>query len=294
MRPQGGLQPVRLLRAVAETPDPLKSIKQERVNVRKRVSAVTARLWAEVTADEAPFSRRQTYIVATLVAVAIAALSMRAIGLDGSPPYLFFVALLMSGLLLVLLVFNSGQMPGGIEVSTILNCLVAFAIQLAKFPVTQLGIELARPLAWPFLKANALGLSGAPGSLDAVMIAMKPPETEWNPYVFKTLPQDLIRRVSADRQQSAQRVFSDALEKVWKSEWSPEGIREVLAQLNHPDLIHSSYYQYLDHGWVLNEIAENIAYNEYKWRDDRVALEEQVSRHGARGGKPPGPISYPQ
>jgi len=214
-----------------------------------------------VTADQPPFSRR-AYFVASLVAVVIGALSITAAGFDGSPPYSYFVAFAMSTLLMALIVHHSDVYSRGVDASTILNCLIAFAIQFAKYPAAQLGIRLARRLTWPLLKANALGLSGAPGSVDAVTIAMKPPEREWAFYEFKTLPQDLIDRVSANRQKSAEQSFSAALEKIWSSEWSPEGIREVLAQLNQPDLIHSSYYQYLDHGWVLVEIAENIASKE--------------------------------
>jgi hypothetical protein len=247
----------RLLRAITESSDPLKRNKQERWGTR--LSAVISRLWTEVTADQPPFSRRQAYIVATLVAVAIGAVSMTVVRLDGSRPYLYFVALATSSVLMVLAVHHSDVFHRGIHVSTILNCFIAFAIQLAKYPATQLGIELARRLAWPILKANALGLSGAPGSVNGVTIAMKPPERNWALDEFKALPEDLIARVSMDRQKSAQRAFSTALAKIWSSEWSPEGVREILAQLNHPDLIHSSYYQYLDHGWVLREIAENIA-----------------------------------
>ena len=207
------------------------------------------------------------------------------LGIWISPPYLFWGAWAQCLLLLILVVKRSKATHGAINVTVVLNVLLAFALQLVRYPLTQLGLRLARQRAWPFLKMNALGLSGAPGSIDSVTIAMVPPERKWSFHEFKPLPEDLVALVKTSRQHSTEQAFSDGIEQIWRSEWSPERIREIFAQLNHPDLIHSCYYQYLDHGWVLTEIAENVAYTEYVQNDDAAALTAQVDREDARIAK---------
>jgi hypothetical protein len=269
----------RLLKAVVESGDPFREQQTTRVSVRKRAAAVIERSWTEVTAGQPPFSARQAAMVVALLVVTAGAAAATAAGVDGSPPYFYAAACAGAMLLMVL----------GVKVTAVLNALVGFSLQIVKYPVTQIGLRLVRRMAWPFLKASALGLSGAPGASNAVTVAMVPPERRWSLFEFKELPPDLITRVSLERQHSAQDAFNDALDRIFKSDWTPEKIRAVFAQLNHPDLIHSCYYQYLDHGWVVAEIAENIAYREYVDRNDADALDRQIDRQEAAQAKMPLP-----
>jgi hypothetical protein len=272
----------RLLEAVVRSPDPFLQNQKPRPSWKTRVQAVVDRAWTEVTAGQPPFTRRHVVTGAALLALAMTLGLAATLGIWISPPYLFWGAWAQCLLLVMLMAKRSKAKPRAINVTVVLNVLLAFAIQLARYPLTQLGVRLARKTAWPFLKMNALGLSGAPGSIDSVTIAMVPPERKWSFHEFKPLPEDLVALVKTNRQQSSEQTFSDAIVKIWRSEWSPEGIREILAQLNHPDLVHSCYYQYLDHGWVLTEIAENVAYTEYVQNEDADALVAQADREDAR------------
>jgi hypothetical protein len=275
----------RLLEAVVRSRDPFLQNQQARPPWKTRLQAVVDRAWTEVSAGQPPFTRRHAVIGAAVAALALTAICAATLGIGISPPYLFWGAWALGVLLLILAVKRAKAKPGAINVTVVLNVLLAFAIQLLRYPLMQLGVRLARRRAWPFLKMNALGLSGAPGSIDSVTIAMVPPERKWSFHEFKALPEDLVALAKTNRQQSTEQAFSDAIGKIWRSEWSPERIREIVAQLNHPDLIHSCYYQYLEHGWVLTEIAENVAYTEYVQSEDAAALSAQADREDARNAQ---------
>jgi hypothetical protein len=275
----------KLLHALANAADPLKSETRQRDNRWKRLAAVVNRAWIESTADRAQFSLRNAYSVGLLLAILILAFFLMFAQSRILSIYPFGALLGASVLLIALVAKHPGKKSNAIDVSTVVDSMVRFALQLAKYPGKQMGAYLARRLAWPFLKSNALGLSGAPGSIDTVNVAFEPQHQPDVYFEFKALPRDLIDRVFKDRQQSAQQVFSDALDQLSTIDWSPDNIRNLLTQLNQPNLIHSCYYRYLDQGWVLTEIAENIAYREYVEREDISALNAQLSREETRNAK---------
>lgn len=271
----------RLLSGIVRGHDPFTPQASPSVGVRARVVAVISRLWKEVAASQPPFSLAQAAGVTLLVAAAGSTAIATAFSARGARSPVYVAACALSILVMVLIVKRRSDKTDDVNVTAVLNTVLSFSLQLLKYPATQVGLRVARRRAWPLLKAAALGLSGAPGSIDAVKVAMFPPERQWSFFEFKELPNDLIARVSQDRQDSAQRTVENALDRIWRADWTPEAVREALSQLNSPDLIHSCYYQYLDHGWVVAEIAENIAYTEYVAREDISALNRQTDRQMA-------------
>jgi hypothetical protein len=241
----------RLLSAVATSSNPM--LGGERRWPHQRIAAAIRQCWLVAKNSSAPGTGKPNYLVGFMFAVlTICAVTL----LLGYPIPRFdaywLVIVALTGA--AVLAFRRSATEDIAYATYFLNVICVFVGKLCKYPLTSSVTAIAKRLSWPLVQAYALGLVDSPTSLGAVRVAVRPTSGD---HQYEELPEEIATSVVATRNRATQAELSRFIDAVSNSNWSLDGMRQTLRELNQPGLVHSSYYG-LDHPWMIDTIAGHI------------------------------------